>query len=75
MYFIKNNLNQPQTIGEQTLPADGQIEVETADKKLRGLDARGFISITKIEPESNPAAAGNQTSKTETSATGNKEKK
>lgn len=71
MHSIVNNMTQPQTIGEVTLPSGGQIEVESVDKRTRGLEKRGFVSINKIETETAPTANGAKTEMT----VNNKEKK
>jgi hypothetical protein len=64
MNLVTNNLTQPQTIGEQTLPAGAQIVVETIDKRTRGLAERGFISIQKIEDDAFGGEAATTTAAT-----------
>lgn len=51
MYLITNLLTQPQSIGEETLPAGEQIAVESVTKRMRGLAERGFVLIQKVEED------------------------
>ncbi|HEV7701066.1 MAG TPA: hypothetical protein VGO43_12615 [Pyrinomonadaceae bacterium] len=51
MVTIKNNLNQPLTLGERSLAAGGTMRVKSIDEDAARLAASGHITIIEDEPE------------------------
>lgn len=49
MFKVKNNLNQPLSISNGSLPAGGEIQTRNLDDELRRLESKGHVTI--VEPE------------------------
>jgi len=58
MFTVKNNSNQPLTIGDKSLGVEGSLTVRTIDAEIERLAKRGYVSV--IEPAAKDPKA-NQT--------------
>lgn len=50
MFTVKNRLNQPLTIGDQTLAAGGSKKVKSLNDDIERLRAKGHVSVSEPAP-------------------------